>query len=394
MKILIIHNQYLERGGEDGVVDSEIRMLRDNGNEVLLYCRSNEEIKNAGFIEKLKFMASDIRWNRKSYEDIRGLAEKEKPDIAHIHNIFAMISPCVYSALKEASVPAVHTLHNYRMVCMNGIFYKNGNICESCLSGRLTAAVAKRCWRGSLFLSASLASLLYKNYKLNVFKDGPDAFIALSEFSRNKFKEAGFPGEKLFVKPNFADFEFTPGERGGYGVFVGRLVDYKGVDTMLEAYKRLDKYPLKIIGDGPMLQEFKARLKDSRNVQLLGALSRKETLGYLARASFVVFPSECYENMPLVIVESMACGVPVIASDLGAMKELIKDNATGLLFRPRDALDLAGKIRFLAGNQGLIEQMGMNARREYEAKFTRDINYGMLMDIYNKTIVRHKNEKN
>lgn len=394
MKILVIHNEYLERGGEDQAVASEIRMLREYGHTVITYFRSNKEISRMGFLGKAAFLLKDIYGNRSSYNDICELARKERPDIAHIHNIFLVLSPSVYRALKESHIPIVHTLHNYRLVCMKGTFYRKGNICESCLGGRFSAGIFNRCWRGSLFLSAVLAGLLHKNSKENTFLGNSDAFIALSGFSRNKFKEAGFPEDKLFIKPNFADFEFGRDKKQGYGLFVGRLVDYKGLDTLLKAYEKLNKHHLKIIGDGPMFNQLKTRVKNSKNVQLLGRLSRKETLGYLAKASFVVFPSECYENMPLAIVESMGCGTPVIASDLGAMRELIDDNVTGLLFRPRDPEDLAGKIRFLTQSQEIIRQMGMNIRKEYESKFTKQNNYAILMDIYNKAITRHKNEKN
>lgn len=393
MKILVIHNQYLEKGGEDRVVDSEIKMLKDAGNQVVYYKCSNNDIKSFGFFKKIKFLFKDINWNRKSYEEIKRIAREEKPDLAHIHNIFIYLSSSAYFALKEVGIPVVQTLHNYRLICLKGTFYANNRICEDCLSGNYLKAVFKKCWRDSFILSAFLAKMLYKNTKSKIFQENVDAFITLSEFSRNKFKQAGFPEDKLFIKPNFVDFKLSAEGKKRYGLFLGRLVDYKGVDTLLKAYAKLDKHYLKIIGGGPMLNEVKNRIKNSKNIQLLGALPYEEAMDYLRKAAFVIFPSECYENMPLTIIESLASATPVIASDLGAMRGLVEDNITGLLFKAHDPEDLVKKIRFLTDNNELYEKMKINARKCYEGRFTKQLNYEILMKIYNKAMVSQKNEK-
>lgn len=388
MKILVIHNQYLEKGGEDRVVDSEIKMLKDFGNQVVYYKCSNSDINSISFFKKIKFLFRDLNWNRQSYEEIKKLVREEKPDLAHIHNIFILLSPSIYFALKEASVPIVQTLHNYRWICLKGTFFAK-RICEDCFRGNRIKAVFRRCWRDSFVLSAFLARMLCKNDKSKMLQANVSAFIVLSEFSRDKFIEAGFPKEKLFVKPNFVDFEFNVVKKQNYGLFLGRLVDYKGIDTLLKAYAKLDSYNLKIIGEGPMLDEVKVRINKLRNIELLGALSHEEAMDYLKKSAFMVFSSECYENMPLVIIESLASGTPVIASNLGAMKELVEDNVTGLLFKPGDPEDLMEKIRFIMDNSELHGKMKAAARKSYEAKFTREINYGILMSIYNKAILRN-----
>ncbi len=390
MKILVIHNQYLEKGGEDRVVDLEIKMLEDYGNEVIFYQCSNKDIKSFSLFNKFKFLFRDINWNKKSYQELKRLVIIEKPDIAHIHNIFILLSPSVYFALKEARIPIVQTLHNYRLICLKGTFYTNNRICEDCLFGNRIKAVFKKCWRDSFILSVFLARMLYKNTKNRIFQDNVDSFIALSEFSANKFKKAGFPEDKIFIKPNFVDFDFKTEKNEKYGLFLGRIVDYKGLDTLLKAYTKLDKYNLKIIGNGPMFKEIKERIKDSKNIQLLGELSHEESMGYLRKADYLIFPSECYENMPLTIVESLANGIPVITTDLGAMKELIEDNVTGLLFKARDSDDLIKKIKFLTDNRKLYDEMKVSARKIYEEKFTRQTNYDKLMHIYGKTIKEYK----
>lgn len=389
MKILVIHNQYLERGGEDGAVDREISMLKEFGHEVISYNRSNQELQGYGFFKKIKFLLKDIQWNPETYYNIKTLIEKERPDIAHVHNIFVFLSPSVYSALRQAKIPVVQTLHNYRFICMNGIFYNNNKVCEDCFS-RKSSGVIKRCWRGSLLLSAFLARLIEKNTRNRNFIDSCDAFIALSEFSKSKFRQAGFPEGKFTVKPNFTESDINGAAKEDYGLFVGRLAGYKGVDNLVSAYERLKDRHLKIIGEGPLFSRLKDRIKDLKNIEMLGRLGHEETLRFLNKASFLVFPSQCYENMPLVIIESFACGTPVIASNLGAMKELIEDNITGLLFKPQDTEDLRDKISRLAGNKELIEKMSLNARRVYEAKFTKQTNYDMLMKIYNKAISGYK----
>lgn len=386
MKILVVHNHYLEKGGEDEVVYSEINLLKKFGHKVNFYERSNTEINGISLFKKLCFFTKDIIWSDETYGEIKDLIKKERPDIAHIHNIFFLISPSIYYALSEENIPIVQSLHNYRFICSNGLFYKDGKICEKCVNNHFWPAVVNRCWRNSFFLTLLVTRVLKTHYK--TFRGKINTYITMSEFSKNKFVEAGLPKEKIYIKPNFIDLQIKERKNvKDYALFVGRLADYKGLDTLISSYREIrNNFPLKIIGDGPLLKDMQAKIRKTNNIELLGRLPYDRTIKYIRNSAFVIFPSECYENMPRVIIESFACGIPVIASNIGPIKEIIQEGLTGLFFDYGDSKDLSIKIKYLMENKNLISKMGENACKIYEKKFSPEVNYSILMDIYNKTL--------
>ena len=388
MKILIIHNHYLEKGGEGRVVDSEIELLRNHGHQVVVYTRSNTEFKQLPVRDKVRFFLHDIVWSEKTYNEIRNLVDNEKPDIAHIHNIFFMITPSVYYALSDRGISIVQTLHNYRFFCLKGIFYRKGKICEECQGGYVFPSVLHKCFRNSHILSYFFSKVLRTHFKKSTFKRMIDCYIALSNFSKNKLIRSGLPENKIYIKPNFVDIEIDEEEEAqDYSLFVGRLVDYKGVRTLIKAYKQLHDCKLKIIGDGPLNAYVKKITQKNHNIELLGQLTYKETINYIKKAKFVVFPSECYENMSRVIIESFACAIPILASDrAGTIRELIQDKLTGIFFKAQNSNDLIAKIEYLMKNRELVNQMGKNARQVYQDNYRPERNYHILMDIYERTL--------
>jgi glycosyltransferase involved in cell wall biosynthesis len=395
MKILIIHNQYLEKGGEDEVVNAEIGMLEKFGHKIIFYKRSNEEITALSFYKKLRFLTKDIIWSKRTYKDLKDIIKKEQPDIAHIHNIFVIITPSVYCALNAGNIPVVQTLHNYRLICPNGVFYRDGRICEQCTAGNFAPSIIYKCWRDSYFLSYFLARALRTHFKKKTFKNRIDCYITLSEFSKKKFIKAGFSEKKLFIKPNFLELNTEKrNEPQNLALFIGRLVDYKGINTLISAFKKIDMRYVKIIGDGPLYKELKRKTKDIVNIELLGRLPHEKTVEYVRNSSFLVFPSECYEPFGRVIIEAFACGVPVLASRLGAAAQIIEDGRTGLHFRSGDPGDLATKAEWAWTHKKEMEEMGREARREYERKYTEDKNYEILMDIYKHAVERAKIKNN
>jgi len=396
MKILVIHNSYLERGGEDEVVKSEIKLLKSYGHEIVEYRRSNKEMESFSFLRKIYVLLKEIIWSQDSYEAVKELIIKEKPDIAHIHNIFLLISPSVYYALSEGNVPIVQTLHNYRLICPKGILYRNGMICEKCLQGNILHSVINKCWRDSFFLTSALARILCKFCKKRDFLDKISAYVALGDFSKKKFVEAGFPSEKVFIKPNFVDID-TLNMRDGfedYAVFVGRLVDYKGVLTLVDAFKTLGNYHLKIIGDGPLLGELKTKIEKIETIDLLGRMTNDKARDYMRRAAFTILPSECYESTPRVIIESFSCGVPVLVSNRAFKGESVEEHNVGLEFIAGDSNSLADKVRYLMENRQSLAEMGKNAFIIYQEKYTAQKNYESLIEIYNKAIELHEKHKN
>lgn len=391
-RILVAHNSYQQAGGEDAVVEQETALLRRAGHEVLEYRRSNHEINKLGVWEKLTLPRRAV-WAGDTRRDLRALIVREKPDVVHVHNTFFMMSPAVYWICSEMGVPVVQTLHNYRLLCPAATFFRDGHACEDCL-GRTPPwpGVAHGCYRESWSQTAVVATMLTTHRMLKSWQRHVDIYIALTDFSRRKFIQGGLPKEKIVVKPNFVDPD--PGMRqavGDYALFVGRLSTEKGVRTMLRSWGNLRSIPLKVVGDGPLLDEAALFVQTHRleAVELLGTLPRQQVLALMKGARFLVLPSEWYEGFPMTLAESFACGVPVIASRLGAMKEIVEDGCTGLHFTPADPHDLAEKVNWACARPERLEEMGRQARAEYEAKYNPDQNYQMLMNIYRQVCGRN-----
>ena len=388
MKILIIHNHYLERGGEDEVVDAEIELLREHGHEVILYEKSNKYIEKLSFIKKFIFIFFELNFSKIVYKEIKEIVKKHKPDVAHIHNIFFRITPSVYFALKQSNVPVVQSLHNYRLFCLRGTFYKDGLVCEKCSGRRLFKGVINLCWRNSRVSSFFLARLLYK--KINFLKN-VDSFIVTSKFSKDKFVQLGLESSKLYLKTNFLSIGSEAEDQNhNYALFLGRLVDYKGLETLMAAFDNIKEYNLKIIGDGPLRDKVVDFALSHKNVEYLGRIDREFVLTAIKNSSFLIFPSECYENMPLVIMESFSFSKPVLASNLGAIREFVIDGVNGVLFEPGNAVDLASKVEYLFSHNQERLVLGKNARVVYHEQFNRESNYHVLINIYEKTTKANK----
>lgn len=388
MKIIIAHNHYKQQGGEDVVFEQERDLLEREGHEVLVYCQSNKDVDSYPGLKRLVLLKKSI-WSEDTYTDIREMLQREKPDVVHVHNIWVLISPSIYQACKDAGVPVVQTFHNYRLMCPAGTFFRDGKTCEECLNHGLWRSVLHGCYRDSRVITGAKALMLTIHRRKGTWA-GIDYYITLSEFSRKQFLRGGFPAEKLFVKPNFVHPD--PGtcpEKGNYGVFIGRLSPEKRVSTILNSWAKLrDRIDLQIIGGGPEavhLEEQAARMGLTQ-VYFHGHLPREKAISFLRRARFLIFSSEWYENFPVTIAEAFACGIPVICSKLGAMQEIVRDGHTGLYFTPGDSGDLAAKVEWAWNNLGRMEEMGREARREYEDKYTAEKNYPMLMEIYRQAI--------
>jgi glycosyltransferase involved in cell wall biosynthesis len=389
LKVLLVHNTYQQPGGEDVVFEQESRMLSDAGHQVISYQRSNWEVQAYRGIRKIS-LAKRTLWASDTRRDFVHLLRDQKPEVVHVHNTFMMISPSIYSACYEAKVPVVQTLHNYRLLCPAATLFREGKVCEECLGGSLWHGVQHGCYHNSRPTTAVVALMLASHRLRGTWEREVACFVALSEFSRGKFIEGGLPPEKIFVKPNFVhpDPDSRRGD-GDYALFVGRLSPEKRVSTVLEAWKRLRlPIPIVLIGGGPdqnQLEEQTA-LDGLTTVRFLGQVPRAQTLAAINNARFLVFSSEWYENFPVTIAESFACRTPVIASRMGAMKEIVSDGRTGLLFSPGDSEDLAQKVEWAWTHPDEMRAMGTEARREYEAKYTAEKNYPMLMDIYKHAI--------
>lgn len=386
MKILTVHNTYRERGGEDVNLEEETRLLDLHGHIVVHYGRNNAELKATG--AKGALTAVEAVWSPSSHAAMRKILKREKPDIAHFHNTFPLISPSAYYACADAGVPVVQTLHNYRLLCPSGFLLRHGQVCESCL-GRVTPwpGVLHACYRGSRSATLATAAMLSVHRALGTWRNKVGLYIALTEFARRKFIEGGLPGEHIVVKPNaFAPRPTRRTTCGDYALFVGRLSDEKGVQLLPTAWQGLQTHiPLRVVGDGPLLQplgEAILRCGQALRIALMGRRTSDEVAALMAGARFLIVPSIWYETFCRTVVEAYSCGLPVIASRIGALAEILLDGVTGLHFNPGDAADLAAKVEWAWAHPDAMQEMGRAARREYEAKYTDEANYQLLMRIY------------
>ena len=383
MRVLQAHNYYQQAGGEDTVVANERSLLASRGQVVHEFSVSNDAIDGTRAKVRTAWRVSYSRdARRRMGEAIRQFA----PDVVHVHNFFPILTPSIYDACRDANVPVVQTLHNYRTICAAATLMRRGRPCEDCVNGSSYPAVLHRCYRGSVLGSLAVAQMIQTHHRRRTWQEKVDKFIALSEFAKNKFIQAKFSAGKIVVKPNFVeDRRIGATERAARegALFVGRLSAEKGIHTLLKAWLSIDT-PLRVIGDGPLFDAAtRARVP---GVNILGRKAPDEVAAEMQRAAFLVMPSEWYEGFPLTLAEAFCQGLPVIGSRLGATAEIVDDGVTGLHFLPGDAEHLAVKVRWAVDHAEEMRQMGANARRIYEAKYTPEVNYRQLMAIYKQTI--------
>lgn len=380
LRVLIAHNAYQLRGGEDSVVEAETALLRQQGHEVDLWIRHNDDVHGMSRLS----LARQTLWSSDSVRLLRAHIERFQPDVIHVHNTLPLISPAVFWAAASAGVPVVQTLHNFRLLCPQATFLREGKVCEDCLGRRVPwPAVQHRCYRDSALQTGAVAAMVMLHEGLGTWQSKVTRYIALNEFCRQKFIEGGLPAARIDVKPNFVDHLHLPSwsDRCG-GVYVGRLSVEKGVTTLIEAMRSLPARSVEVIGSGPL----EAEVKSAAGETCLGAKPLDEVLARLSRAAFLVLPSACYEGFPRTLVEAYACGVPVIASRHGSLKELVKEGRTGLLFEPGNAGALADCIRWAQSNPQAMLEMGKAARAEYEALYTPERNVAQLEGVYRRAM--------
>ena len=374
MRILIAHSRYLQRGGEDQVVDAEAGLLRKHGDEVLMYEEHNDTIRGMSRPQ----LAIETIWSRRSADKFTKIAVEFKPDVLHVHNTFPLISPAIYWKASSLGIPVVQTLHNYRLICPQAMLLRDNRVCEECVSRSPWRSVRHACYRNSRIQTGVIAAMIVTHQLLHTFADKISAYIALTGFSRDKFIEGGLPGNRIHVKPNFVDIEPTPRTVGTNGLFVGRLYEEKGIRTLGAVLEQLPSVQLDVIGAGPM----NTVIEKLPNCTLLGWKTPGEVHAAMRGAAYLVVPSIWYETFGLIVIEAYACGLPVIASRIGALAELVQEGGTGLLVEPGSTEDLADKIRWAESHPEEMAAMGERGREIYQDNYTSDQNYRMLMAIY------------
>jgi glycosyltransferase involved in cell wall biosynthesis len=397
MRVLVAHNAYQLAGGEDAVFRSETQLLRQNGHEIFEYLDDNRRVSELGTAR----LGMETMWSRSSYEKLSAVLTESRPDVVHFHNTFPLISPSAYYAARKHDVPVVQTLHNFRLLCANAIFMRDGRPCEDCLTRSVPfAGVLHKCYRDSRTASAGVAAMVTLHRALGTWRNLVDVYIALSEFARTKFVAGGLPRHKIVVKPNCLsdDPGLGLGQRT-FALYVGRLSPEKGIATLLSAWQRIgDRLPIKIVGEGPEADRVRGAARQFAGIEFLGAEPRTRVLSLLKEASVLVVPSVCYENFPVVAAEAFATGTPVLASNIGSLPAIVEPGQTGELFRPGDATDLAEKMMWLVDHPAELEAMRPRARLEFERKYSAGVNLNLLLQAYRRALestqgTRHKGPK-
>ncbi len=370
------------------MAENEAKLLKSRGHEVFRYERDNGE--NVGRVKMLLSMFFSLR----TYREIRRLIRDNRIDIVHVHNTMFLISPSVFYAAVKEGVPVVQTLHNFRLRCAAGTFYRKGKVCEDCVTKCTCCALKGRCYRGSLFQTAAVFLMNGIHRLSGIWKKVN--FIYLTEFDREKLK--GLPCRQSFLKPNFC---FAPGEEedvpGGseaqgkseaatepYYLVLGRIEHLKGSALIARAFAKSGRR-LIFAGSGeqlPALQRFIER-KGIKNIETPGQLSHEKAMELLSGAKALIAAPQWYETFGMGVIEAYSLGVPVIAADFGNVGALVRDGETGVKFANNPEALYRAVRRFEKLDRTKLSE---NARREYEEKYSPEVNYRMLKEIYDQCL--------
>lgn len=383
MKVLMVHNEYGRFSGEEAVVERTVRLLEEGGHEVIRLSRSSAEIPQMPMGAVRAFL-SGIH-SRSSVHAMDRLLETHRPDIVHVHNVYPLISPSVLGRCRRAGVPVAMTVHNYRLICPNGLHLKAGLVCERCAGGREYWCLLRNC-EENLLKSAGYALRNYVARVRRCFVDNVTLYAALTEFQRRRLIAEGFPPDRIVVIPNMAQVDVQPDSAGTgeYVGFVGRISPEKGVEDLLEVARKHPLVDFRAAGSPERMPELPARAPG--NFRFLGHLGGDDLRHFYADMRMLVMCSTCFEGFGMVMVEAMLAGKPVVCSRIGGAAEIVEDGVTGLLAEPGSVEDLGEKIRYLYERPELCRKFGRAGREKALREYTPQKYYQRLMAMYRKTI--------
>jgi len=378
----MIYNEYRsDRGGEDKVVNNMVSLFERNGIDVSLVKRSSKDL---GFLDKCKAFVNGV-YSIEAYRTLSRLLTSESPDVVHVHNLYPLFSPSVLVACRGARKPVVMTVHNYGLTRPHWSHYRDGQICELCADGNVTWCILKNC-QGDIFESAGYAVRSGVARRFSLYHENVTRFIALTKFARQSLFSADIRPDKIDVFPNMIDIpehKTDPG-KGQYAAFAGRISLEKGIETLISAAGLLPGVPFSIAGSGPLLEQ--SQRGSIPNVRFTGLLNSRELSDFFTHARILVVPSRSYEMCPTVILEAMAMGLPIVASRIGGLPEIVQDGVSGLLFEPGNAEDLARQVRVLWDNPELCRKLGLAGREWVVRECRDDIHFQRLMSVYDKAM--------
>ncbi len=402
VKIVIAHNYYgsAAPSGENQVFEAEGNLLQERGHEVSEFLRHSDTIRAKGAWGVVQGALS-TPWNPFTARAIRHAVESNHPEVVHVHNTFPLLSPAIFHAIGYRAA-RVLTLHNYRLFCPAAIPMRAGQICTDCLDRRsVLPALWHGCYRDSRLATLPLAANVALHRQLGTWTKHVDAFIALSEFQRERMIEAGLPADQVHVKPNFypGNPAIVPwADRRQSVVFAGRLTAEKGVMALVRAWLMwgVSAPELRIVGDGNLCIELEqlAATVPEVPIRFLGQLTGAAAQEEISRARLLVLPSECFEGFPMVVREAFAFGKPAAVSNIGPLPSIVRQGENGVVFVPRNPQSLLRAVRTAWKTAGGLERLAAGARRSYEAMYNEEANYRMLMTIYGQAVEISQRRRN
>ena len=389
MNILHIHNWYRFDGGENTMFKIIVHSLREKGHHVVILERNSQDITSGVRGRTEAFLEGIYSFTMK--KSVSKLLALERPDIVHVHNLYPLISPSVLIPCREARIPVVMRCPNYRMTCPTSLHLRNGNICELCKGGREYWCLIKNC-RGNLLESFGYAIRNVVARKKHLFHDNVTFYLPPTEFVKHRLVDCGIREEQIVVIPNMVEMPNDPLDysEGQYIAYTGRISPEKGIDTLLVAAFQTG-LPVRIAGD--YLAMPGALEMAPQNVKFLGHLGPEKLHEFYQNSRFVIVPSIWHETFGLVAAEAMAHGLPVIASRMGGLPELVEDGTTGFLFEAGDARDLGQKMKVLWNDPELCRRMGKKARVKAGLKYSKETYYRRLMEVYERAIDAEKEKQ-
>lgn len=398
MKVLSIHNYYgsSSPSGENIVFDLEKKLLQNNGIEIIEFSRHSDLIRSQGQYGKIIAGLSTV-WNPFTANEIDKIISLEKPSVVHVHNTFPMISPSIFHSIGRRSAKIL-TLHNYRIVCPAAIPLRRGKVCIECIDQKSSIpSIRHACYRDSRMATLPLAMSVSLHRALGTWINYVDAFIALSEFQKELMVIGGIPENKIHIKPNY--YNGRPKvesikNRTYDALYVGRLSDEKGVLTLIEAWIKWgpDAPILHIVGDGPLKSKL-VSIANNSNIQFHGQVNSEIAQQMISNSKLLIVPSECYEGFPMVLREAFAFGTPTAVSNIGPLPSIIKPGATGIVFEPSNSDSLYFNVSKLLADNNELARMSIASRKLFEEKYTEEINYQIIMSIYDSAIRENEQRK-
>ena len=385
LRILIVRSRSKQAGGMQLSSESELKLLRDHGHEVHEMVRNNQDSETYSLSEKTRLRV-EVGLNRRGLREVRQILGDLKVDIVHARNLFRMFSPSIHTAARRASAATLQDLRDHRYFCLSSNLIRGGRICEDCLGKLAWRGVLRACWRDS-----RLRSAFVWNIQLQSWRSVRDvsAFIAQSEYSKGVAIRGGLPPDRVYVRGNYLPDPLPAGVGSGPrsgAIFVGRLVPEKGVRTLVRAWERLPlDVPLTVLGDGPLRGAVESAAR-GMPIRFAGWVPHAHVLEHFRQAVCLVMPAEWHEPFGRTMMEALACGTPVIASRHGTMAELVEDGRTGWLFEPGNPDSLARAVTEAFSDPEECARRGREARMEYEKRYTPEVSYRRLTDIYRQAL--------